>query len=190
MRGIFGLASLTATFAVVAALLVTLPSHPSGPAATGSVYSIDWHNATKPPFTKLDFGPYFTTLDNQLLMVATTGSTTTVWATTDGSTWTQRSGSGAFGIDGRRFVAQGFSDDGQGGLVVIGNSLGSSATDVEATAWRARPLTIRPRPDFFCMYAPYFAENVRRDVARRYGVHSAMPAIAARRPVAVAARLR
>ena len=138
MRGVFGLASLTATFAVVAALLVTLPSHPSGPAATGSVYSIDWHNATKPPFTKLDFGPYFTTLDNQLLMVATTGSTTTVWATTDGSTWTQRSGSGAFGIDGRRFVAQGFSDDGQGGLVVIGNSLGSSATDVEATAWHSR----------------------------------------------------
>jgi len=42
-------------------------------------------------------------------------------------------------------------------------------TDAEATTWRARPLTIRPRPDFFRMYAPYFTENVRRDVARRYG---------------------
>jgi penicillin-binding protein 1A len=42
-------------------------------------------------------------------------------------------------------------------------------TDAEATTWKARPLTIRPRPDFFRMYAPYFAENVRRDVARRYG---------------------
>ena len=136
-RGIFGIASLTATFVVVAALLVTLPSHPLAPAATGSVYSIDWHGAAKPPFTRIDFGPYFTTLDNELLMVGTTGSTTTVWGTTDGSTWTQKSGSGAFGIDGRRFVAQGFSDDGHGGLVVIGNSLGSTATDVTATAWHS-----------------------------------------------------
>lgn len=42
-------------------------------------------------------------------------------------------------------------------------------TDSEATTWKARPLVIRPRPDFFRMYAPYFTENVRRDVARRYG---------------------
>jgi len=42
-------------------------------------------------------------------------------------------------------------------------------SDGEATSWKARPLTIRPRPDFFRMYAPYFTENVRRDVARRYG---------------------
>ena len=42
-------------------------------------------------------------------------------------------------------------------------------TDAEATTWKARPLVIRPRPDYFRMYAPYFTENVRRDVARRYG---------------------
>ena len=42
-------------------------------------------------------------------------------------------------------------------------------TDAEATTWKARPLVIRPRPDFFRMYAPYFTEHVRRDVARRYG---------------------
>ena len=42
-------------------------------------------------------------------------------------------------------------------------------TDSEATTWKARPLVIRPRPDYFRMYAPYFTENVRRDVARRYG---------------------
>jgi|GEM_PF-262754 len=42
-------------------------------------------------------------------------------------------------------------------------------SDAEATTWKARPLVIRPRPDYFRMYAPYFTENVRRDVARRYG---------------------
>jgi penicillin-binding protein 1A len=39
----------------------------------------------------------------------------------------------------------------------------------EATAWKARPLVIRPRADFFRMHAPYFTEQVRRDIARRYG---------------------
>ena len=43
-----------------------------------------------------------------------------------------------------------------------------SLSDAEATGWRSRPLTIRPRADYFRMYAPYFAENVRRDVAHRY----------------------
>ncbi|HEY1169622.1 MAG TPA: hypothetical protein VGE81_11690 [Candidatus Limnocylindrales bacterium] len=138
MRGVFAFAGLTATFAVVAALLVTLPTQPTSPSPTGSVYGITWHTATKPPTAKMDFGPFFTTLDNQLLMLGTTGTTTTVWASTDGSTWTQLSGSGAFAIGGRRFVAQGLSDDGQGGLVVIGNSLGSSPTDVIATAWHSR----------------------------------------------------
>ena len=138
MRGVFAFAGLTATLAVVAALLVTLPTQPTSPSPTGSVYGITWHTATKPPTAKMDFGPFFTTLDNQLLMLGTTGTTTTVWASTDGSTWTQLSGSGAFAIGGRRFVAQGLSDDGQGGLVVIGNSLGSSPTDVSATAWHSR----------------------------------------------------
>ena len=90
----------------------------------------------------MDFGPYFTTLDNELLMLGTVTRrrrrhSTTVWATSDGSTWTQRSDSGSFAIDGRRFVAQGLSDDGQGGLVVVGNSLGSSPTDVVASAWHS-----------------------------------------------------
>ena len=38
----------------------------------------------------------------------------------------------------RRFVAQGISDDGSGGLVAVGNSLGSSPTDVVAMAWHSR----------------------------------------------------
>ncbi len=42
-------------------------------------------------------------------------------------------------------------------------------TETEATTWRARPLAIRPRTDFFRLHAPYFTEHVRRDIARRYG---------------------
>jgi penicillin-binding protein 1A len=41
--------------------------------------------------------------------------------------------------------------------------------DVEANRWRARPVIVRQRPDFFRTVSPYFAEQVRRDVARRYG---------------------
>jgi hypothetical protein len=138
LRTGFGIAGLTCTVAVVAALLVALPSHPVVAPSTGSIYGISWHKAATPPFAKLDFGPHFTTLDNELLMLGTAGSTTTVWATSDGSNWTQRSVSGSFGTGTRRFVAQGLADDGQGGLVAVGNSLGSTATDVTATAWHSR----------------------------------------------------
>ena len=147
LRALFGFAGLTATVAVVSALLMTLPNQPSGATPSGAVYGVVWGKAASAPLSRIDFGPYFTSLDKELLMVGTTNSTdknknvvstTTVWATTTGSTWTQLSGSGAFGIDGRRFVAQGASDDGQGGLVVVGNSVGSSPTDVVATAWHSR----------------------------------------------------
>jgi penicillin-binding protein 1A len=42
-------------------------------------------------------------------------------------------------------------------------------TDDEANRWRARPVLIRQRPDFFHTVTPYFAEHVRRDIIRRYG---------------------
>jgi hypothetical protein len=149
-RGLFGLAGLTATVGIVTALLVTLPSQPSTATPTGSVYSIDWHGVTNLPVANLDFGPFFTPMDNGLLMagtvnttttnngVQTVSSVTTVWSTTDGVTWSQTSDSGAFTIDGRRFVAQGICDDGQGGLVVFGNSLGKTPTDVVASAWHSK----------------------------------------------------
>jgi hypothetical protein len=120
------------------ALVVTLPSHPTVSLSSSSVYGVNWSAAVKPPFDKVDFGPYFVTVDTDLLMVNTTGQSTTVWVTKDGSSWSQKSGSGAFGVDGRRFVAQGFSDDGQGGLVVVGNSVGSKPTDVIASAWHSQ----------------------------------------------------
>ncbi len=146
VRSLFGYAGLTATFGIVTALIVTLPSQPVTPAPTGSVYGLSWHVTGQPPVTRLDFGPYFTTLDQDLLMVGTVNtttnnqvtSTTTVWSTTDGAAWTQMSSEGSFVVSGHRFVAQGLSDDGVGGLVVVGNSLGSAPTDVVATAWHSR----------------------------------------------------
>jgi penicillin-binding protein 1A len=39
----------------------------------------------------------------------------------------------------------------------------------EAEAWKAKPLVLRPPPDFFRERSPYFAEHVRRDIAKRYG---------------------
>jgi penicillin-binding protein 1A len=41
--------------------------------------------------------------------------------------------------------------------------------DEEANRWRARPVTVRQRPDFFRNVSPYFTEQVRRDLLRRYG---------------------
>ncbi len=41
--------------------------------------------------------------------------------------------------------------------------------DADANHWRARPVTVRQRPDFFHTTSPYFTEQVRRDVAKRYG---------------------
>ena len=38
-------------------------------------------------------------------------------------------------------------------------------TDEEANRWRARPVVVRQRPDFFRTISPYFTEQVRRDVA-------------------------
>jgi penicillin-binding protein 1A len=42
-------------------------------------------------------------------------------------------------------------------------------SDDEANRWRARPVPVRQRPDFFLTISPYFTEQVRRDIAHRYG---------------------
>jgi hypothetical protein len=139
LRTAFGATGIFATVAIVAALVIVLPSQKSAPQATGgSIYGVSWKAASQPPKVKFDFGPYFTNSGPNLLMLGTTGSSTTVWASVDGATWSQISDSGAFEMSGRRFVAQGMSDDGNGGLVVVGNSVGSGATDVMATAWHSQ----------------------------------------------------
>src|SRR5579863_6624608 len=42
-------------------------------------------------------------------------------------------------------------------------------SEPEANRWRARPVTVRQRPDYYHTESPYFAEHVRRDVIKRYG---------------------
>lgn len=126
----FGLTGAVATVAVVGALVMALPStHVAAtpPPSSGSVYGVTWSAAAQPPSANFDFGPYFTSSGATLLMAGTTGSSTTVWSSTDGSAWTQISDSGSFDMNGRRFVAQGLSGDGDGGLVIVGNSVGSGA---------------------------------------------------------------
>jgi hypothetical protein len=138
VRALFGVTGAVATVAIVGTLMVALPSQPSvvEPLPTsGSIYGVNWSVASQPPSARFDFGPYFTSSGTTLLMAGTAGSTTTVWSTADGDTWTQISDAGAFDMNGRRFVAQGMSDDGNGGLVIVGNSVGTGATDVIATAW-------------------------------------------------------
>ncbi len=146
VRGSVALAGVAGIVCIVAAMLITLPNQPSAPSASGSVYGVTWHGAGKMPTPKLDFGPFFTTYGTDTIMVGSvvdtkdgkSTATTTVWASRDGLTWSQRSQSGSFDVGGRRFVPQGISDDGNGGLVVVGNSFGSGSTDVAASAWHSR----------------------------------------------------
>src|SRR5450759_2824614 len=106
LKGIFAFAVTAPTVAVVMALLFTLPTNPAAPSASGSIYGITWQAAVKAPTSKIDFGPYFTTYGPDMLMLgtvlttngSTTTTATTVWASTDGATWTERSGSGAFDV--------------------------------------------------------------------------------------------
>jgi hypothetical protein len=140
LKTLFGLSGAVATVAIVGTLMVALPSQPPvvEPLPTsGSIYGVKWTAAGQPPSARFDFGPYFTSSGTTLLMAGTAGSATTVWSTSDGDTWTQISDPDAFDMTGRRFVAQGMSEDGSGGLVIVGNSVGSGATDVIATAWRS-----------------------------------------------------
>ena len=137
MRSAFALTGIATVLAIVVGLVALLPSVPAAPVATGSIYQVTWSSASNPP-TRFDFGPYFTTFGSDLMMLGTTGTTTTVWSSSDGTSWQQVSAAGAFTIPGRRFVAQGFSADGSGGLVTIGNSVGAGTNDVAATAWHSR----------------------------------------------------
>jgi penicillin-binding protein 1A len=42
-------------------------------------------------------------------------------------------------------------------------------SQAEAQTASARPLAVRPPPDFFRDRSPYFAEHIRRDIGKRYG---------------------
>ena len=149
---------ILAIVALVAGMLQIMPNHAAPNAGPVSVNGFRWTAAEQQPNVRFDFGPYFTAFGDHELMLGTTvsatpsnttaTSNTTVWSSTDGSTWAQVSDAGAFGTTGGRFAALGMSDDGAGGIVVVGNdvaahygesgSITSSHQTVVATAWYSR----------------------------------------------------
>lgn len=136
-RYVMSILGAVAIAALVGGMIELLPSRPSPEPFSGNIERIEWRAAAQPPKVRFDFGPYFAAFGDHLLMLGTSGSTTAVWSSTDGSAWSQVSDSGAFETAGRRFVALGFSDDGTGGLVVVGNGVGISDNAVTATAWQS-----------------------------------------------------
>jgi len=84
-------------------------------------------------------------------MMGSDGNTSTVWSSSDGSTWTSISAAGSFAAATQRFVVLGFSDDGNGGLVAVGDAF-VSGSKVAASAWHSRdgrtwtPATLDFRP--------------------------------------------
>ncbi len=132
--------------AVVSALVVVIPNKPVAAPNNGSVRDLVFRAAGRPPTGAFDYGPYFASDSSRLLMVGTdavvTGgktltTTTTVWSSTDGSTWDVLSSPGSFSAEGRRFVVQGFASDGNDGFVAVGDATGSDAM-VEPQAWHSR----------------------------------------------------
>jgi hypothetical protein len=121
----------------VAALVTVIPSKPVEVPGTGSVRSLTFRSAARPPTGVFNFGPYFVNAGATLYMAGSDGNSTTVWSSTDGSNWQAASNPGSFGAPGARFVIHGFSDDGNGGLVAVGNSFPAGAK-VQASAWHSR----------------------------------------------------
>ena len=128
---------LIAVIAIVTGLVMLIPSKPVANPATGSVRQIDFRAATQPPTGGFHFGPYFVAQGSLLLMMGSDGNTSTVWSSLDGSTWEPISAAGSFGAATERFVVLGFSVDGNGGLVAVGDSF-VSGSKVAASAWHSR----------------------------------------------------
>ncbi len=140
-RAIGGLAALSLTVVLAAglfAVVVIRPTHSSVPAATG----IAWQPRVHLVEPGVVFGPYLASVGGRIYMVATSSATdgtesTVVRSSGDGKTWVQVSAPGAFESDGPRFFAQGISDDGRGGLIVVGGVSGNQTETTVPTAWHS-----------------------------------------------------
>ena len=128
---------LIAVIAIVSGLVLLIPSKPVANLGTGSVRQIDFRAATQPPTGDFHFGPYFVVQGSRLLMMGSDGNTSTVWSSSDGSAWEAISTAGSFGPATQRFVVLGFSDDGNGGLVAVGDTF-VPGSKVAASAWHSR----------------------------------------------------
>jgi hypothetical protein len=129
----------TAVLAVgLLAVVVIRPTQSAGPASEG----IAWQPRVHLVAPGTVFGPYLASVGGRLYMVSTSSAadgteSTVVRSSSDGKTWEQISEPGAFENDGPRFFVQGISDDGQGGLIVVGGLPGGAAESIVPAAWHS-----------------------------------------------------
>src|ERR1035437_8819319 len=133
-----GLIGLAATVVLAAGLLAVVASRLTQTAAAPG--AIQWEPAIKGPGVTFLFGPYLASAGGRLYMAGSislgSGYTTEVWASADGATWERVSQPGAFEKYGSGFAAFGLSDDGNGGLIVVG-SIGTGGESRAAMAWHS-----------------------------------------------------
>jgi len=126
-----GLVGLAATAILAAGLLTVVASRlTQTPAAPGG--GIEWQPSTQVSGFAFTFGPYLASADGRLYMVGSINglggsSSTEVWSSADGASWERVSQPGTFEKYGPGFFPQGFSGDGQGGLVIVGGVAGGPA---------------------------------------------------------------
>ncbi len=129
------LIGLAVTVALVLALLAIAGGRVAQ-APLAPTQGIDWQSATRVAAGRWDFGPFLASAGGRLFMVGQGHSTATpsgsgivqsigpitVWSSADGLTWDQVSEPGSFEASTSRFSPLAFSDDGNGGLIVVGNT--------------------------------------------------------------------
>jgi len=104
--------------ALTAFLAVALLGIVIGRLHVASAGSIKWQGVTQ-VFIPVTFGPHLASTGGRLYMVDK-GTATQVWSSADGMTWSQMSDPATFDND---FEPKGISDDGAGGLVIVGEDL-------------------------------------------------------------------
>ena len=137
LQTFFTFIALATVGAVVAGLVLLIPNRPVTSPGTGSVREVDFRVASKPPTGAFYYGPYFVSQGSEIFMMGSDGKTSSVWSSTDGSTWQSIADPGSFGAPNLRFVVLGFASDGNGGLVAVGDGF-VAGKKVAATAWHSR----------------------------------------------------
>ena len=140
-RALGGMVALgfTAVLAVgLLAVVVIRPTQSTEQASQG----IAWQPRVHLVAPGTVFGPYLASVGGRLYMVSTWSAadgteSTLVRSSGDGKTWEQISEPGAFENDGPRFFAQGISDDGKGGLIVVGGLPGGAEESIVPAAWHS-----------------------------------------------------
>ena len=142
-----GLVGLAATLVLVAGLVAVATSRPARPSPAanpeGPITGIEWHPGSRVAGVNLLNGPYLATSGGRLFLAGDdvskvqTGEVA-VWSSADGVAWTQVSEPGAFDKGGPGFMPMGFSDDGHGGLVLVGTTPAADGSEAGvATVWHS-----------------------------------------------------